>query len=187
MFQPAARYLILPGWKNSGVDHWQSWWQQQLPRTARLQVRDWHQPQPEEWVNAIDRLVMAAEPGVIVIAHSLACVAFTRWAAQTSPDQLARVGAALLVAPADVERPGCPQALTPFAPIALTPLPFPAQVIGSLNDPAATPARVEALAKAWDAECTLIGAVGHINSESGHHQWQEGLFWLSQLSAKQAA
>ncbi|WP_257011042.1 alpha/beta hydrolase, partial [Pseudomonas aeruginosa] len=41
---------------------------------------------------------------------------------------------ALLVAPADVERESCAEALRNFAPISREPLPFPSVLVGSDND-----------------------------------------------------
>ncbi|SFX19161.1 RBBP9/YdeN family alpha/beta hydrolase [Marinospirillum alkaliphilum] len=175
------QFLILPGWQGSGPDHWQSHWQACLPGAERLQVADWHQPDPTDWLQALDQQVSQAEKPLVLIAHSLGCINLVRWAAQASPAQLQKLEAALLVAPADVERTGCPSALLPFAPIPQTPLAFPALVLGSLNDPAASAERVAELAGYWQVEHQILGAVGHINVASGHHRWEEGFYWLYRL------
>ena len=69
------------------------------------------------------------------------------------------IRAALLVTPADVENPlpeGYPRfddlAANGWLPIARTPLPFPALVVASRNDPLAGYAKTTGLAKAWGAE-----------------------------------
>lgn len=174
-------FLILPGWQGSGDNHWQTWWQSCLPNAGRLEVADWHEPDPQDWAAALNARVAVSPGPVVLIAHSLGCVNTVNWAAQAHPDVLRKVEAALLVAPADVERPACPQALQPFAPISRRPLPFPARVLGSLNDAAATAERVQELAEAWQIPHEILGEVGHINVASGHHQWEEGFRWLYQL------
>ncbi|PPC78320.1 alpha/beta hydrolase, partial [Pokkaliibacter plantistimulans] len=91
---------------------------------------------------------------------------------------------ALLVAPADVERAGCPEALRPFAPIPTAALPFATQVVGSSNDYAASEARARELAGLWGADVAILPGAGHINVASGHHRWSEGLVWLDQLEQR---
>ena len=174
-------YLILPGWQGSAADHWQSHWQMHLQPASRLSVASWDAPDPVDWQQALSAHLDQLDAPVVLIAHSLGCVNLVNWAAQASPIQRAQIQAALLVAPADVERPNCPAALQPFAPIARQPLPFPALVIGSTNDPAASAARVNALAHAWQAPCLILEQVGHINSASGHHRWEQGWQYLDQL------
>ena len=107
----AIRYLILPGWQGSPADHWQSHWQHSLPAASRVEQLDWDNPDPREWVASLDRRLAEASTPTILIAHSLGCITVARWAAQASGHALQRVRGALLVAPADVERPGCPQEL----------------------------------------------------------------------------
>lgn len=181
MMATGRQFLILPGWHNSGAEHWQTHWQSCLPASQRLQVADWVNPDPEDWFAVLNQLVEQASEPVVLIAHSLSCINTVNWAGRAHPDVLSKVRAALLVAPADVEREGCPQALRPFAPINPLPLPFPALVLGSQNDPAASPERVAALAKNWQVPYKILGAVGHINTASGHHQWEEGFSWLYRL------
>jgi predicted alpha/beta hydrolase family esterase len=48
-------------------------------------------------------------------------------------------------------------------------------VIASRNDPFASFAESEALARTLSAELIDAGFSGHINSESGHGPWPEGL------------
>ncbi|WP_114417691.1 RBBP9/YdeN family alpha/beta hydrolase [Marinospirillum perlucidum] len=174
-------YLILPGWHGSGQDHWQTHWQQTLPHSQRLQVQSWEQPNPDDWRQALETTLQSADQPLVLIAHSLGCINLANWAAQAHPQLLKKVAAALLVAPADVERHGCPAELTPFAPIARQALPFPTLVLGSDNDPAATSARIEELASDWQADVRILGKVGHINTASGHTHWEEGKSWLELL------
>lgn len=183
MRRGSLHYLIVPGWHGSPDDHWQSHWQRILPDSRRVEQADWMQPQRLEWVTELNRAIAATTAPVVLIAHSLGCPTVAHWAAQASPEALQRVRGALLVAPADVERPGCPEPLHNFAPLALASLPFPSVLVGSDNDPAASAERARAIGNAWGSEVTLLSGVGHINVASGHHRWEEGLAFLYRLQA----
>ncbi|SFB57171.1 alpha/beta hydrolase [Azotobacter beijerinckii] len=175
------RYLILPGWHGSPDEHWQSYWQRTLPNAVRVEQADWENPDPFSWVAALERAVVAERRPAILIAHSLGCVAVALWAAQAAPASLARVRGALLVAPADVERPTCHEALRCFAPIARERLPFPSQLVGSDNDSVASPTRALELARDWGSLPTILPGAGHINVDSGHHRWEQGFAHLYRL------
>jgi predicted alpha/beta hydrolase family esterase len=54
-------------------------------------------------------------------------------------------------------------------------LPFPSLVIASRDDPFGSFADSEAFARTLGAELIDAGFSGHINSESGHGPWPEGL------------
>lgn len=184
MRSQAIRYLILPGWQGSPDDHWQSHWERTLPNAQRVEQADWDQPDRAAWVAALERAIDAERTPVILVAHSLGCVTVAHWAAQADPDVLRRVRGALLVAPADVERPGCPEALTGFAPIPRTALPFPALLVGSDNDHAASPQRALQLARDWGAEPAILAGAGHINVKSGHQRWEQGFAYLYRLQGR---
>ncbi|MBB1518742.1 RBBP9/YdeN family alpha/beta hydrolase [Aquipseudomonas guryensis] len=184
MRSQSIRYLILPGWQGSPDNHWQSHWLRSLPNASRVEQADWDQPDPASWVAALERAVGAASSPVILIAHSLGCVTVARWAAQAPLASLRQVRGALLVAPADVERPGCPEALKGFAPIPRDLLPFPSQLVGSDNDPAASAARALQLARDWGAQAAVLTGAGHINVKSGHQRWEQGFAYLYRLQSQ---
>ncbi|MGK8709205.1 alpha/beta hydrolase [Metapseudomonas otitidis] len=184
MRSQAIRYLILPGWQGSPDDHWQSHWERTLPNAQRVEQADWDQPDRAAWVAALERAIDAERTPVILVAHSLGCVTVAHWAAQADPDVLRRVRGSLLVAPADVERPGCPEALTGFAPIPRTALPFPTLLVGSDNDHAASPQRALQLARDWGAEPAILAGAGHINVKSGHQRWEQGFAYLYRLQGR---
>ncbi|KJK09535.1 MULTISPECIES: alpha/beta hydrolase [Pseudomonas] len=181
MRNTSIRYLIVPGWQGSPEDHWQSHWQHVLPNSARVEQADWLTPQRQDWVQALEQAVAADDAPVILIAHSLGCITVAHWAAQASATLLRRVRGALLVAPADVERPTCAPALRNFAPIAQQLLPFPSQVVSSDNDPAISAPRAMQLARAWGAEVGFLAGAGHINVKSGHRRWEQGFAYLYRL------
>lgn len=172
--------LLLPGWQNSGPDHWQSRWEA---------LHGYHRVEQHGAVGVghgffqPGRPVAAqrAHPVVLLVAHSLGCILTAWWAAHTR--HAAKVRGALLVAPGDVERPDLAAQIHGWAPIARQPLPFPALLVGSRNDPYCSLERAEALAQAWGARFVDYGERGHINAESGLGDWAEGHGWLQQLAA----
>ena len=178
------RIIIVPGWRNSGPDHWQSLWAQQLPHAERVEQDDWLVPHRDPWVAALEQLVLSRPEPVVLAAHSLGCITVAHWAAQARPALLRRVRGALLVAPADVERPTCAPALRNFAPIPTDALPFPSQVVSSDNDPAVNVPRALYLAQAWGAEAGLLSNAGHINVKSGHERWEQGFAYLDRLQSR---
>lgn len=176
-----VRYLIVPGWQGSPAEHWQSHWQQVLPECTRVEQEDWLLPERQAWVTQLERQIAADGRPVLLIAHSLGCATVAHWAAQASARLLARVRGALLVAPADVERIDCPLPLRNFAPLPQLRLPFPTVLVGSSNDHAAEASRALQFAQDWGSEAVILANAGHINVQSGHHQWVQGFTWLYQL------
>jgi len=184
MRNESIRYLIVPGWQGSPDNHWQSHWQRTLPNSARVEQLDWLTPQRRDWVKALEQAITAERSPVILIAHSLGCITVAHWAAEANPALLRQVRGALLVAPADVERPTCAPALRNFAPIPMQALPFPSQVVSSDNDPAVSVPRALHLAQAWGAEAGLLTNAGHINVKSGHERWEQGFAYLYRLQSR---
>ncbi|WP_373386539.1 RBBP9/YdeN family alpha/beta hydrolase [Pseudomonas alcaligenes] len=181
MASQSIHYLILPGWQGSPAEHWQSHWQRSLPSASRVEQADWDHPDPQRWVAALGREVAAARGPLILVAHSLGCVTLARWAAQAPVASLRKVRGALLVAPADVERANCPEALRGFAPISRDLLPFPSLLVGSDNDHAASAQRALQMARDWGSQAAILPGAGHINVKSGHQRWEQGFAYLYRL------
>ena len=59
-----------------------------------------------------------------------------------------------------------------------TPLGIPAALVASSNDPYCSLDRARQLAAAWGAQFIEAGDAGHINANSGHGPWPEGLLHL---------
>lgn len=175
--------LIIPGLGNSGPLHWQSRWQDRDLSMHRLEQADWLTPRRSDWVRALDDAVTAYPAPIILIVHSLGCVTVAHWAAEhPDPSVTARVAHALLVAPADVDtaRHNVPE-VSDFFPVPRLPLPFPATVVASRTDPYCTFDRAAAFADSWGATLVDAGAAGHINVDSGHGPWPEGLALLEDI------
>jgi len=178
----AASVLILPGWHNSGPDHWQSLWQHAHGYT-RVEQHNWDFPLRGDWMMQLEEAVLA-NPNAVLVAHSLGCVLVAAWA---SHSQHARqVKGALLVAPADVERPEMQHLLHSWSPIVRARLPFHSVMAVSRNDPYCTLMRASVLAQAWGSRLVDCGMSGHINADANLGDWPEGFALLQDLLKEEA-
>ena len=75
-----SNVLLLPGWQNSGPAHWQTLWEGARPDTSRIDLGMWDRPHRNSWVTKIDQAVAGARAPVILVAHSLGCIATAWWA-----------------------------------------------------------------------------------------------------------
>jgi predicted alpha/beta hydrolase family esterase len=171
--------LIIPGWGDSGPEHWQSLWEKANADFRRVVQRDWLYPICTEWVDTLARAIRAVGRPAVLAAHSLGCIAVAH---------CARAGAlpihgALLVAPPDVERPDFPAVIEGFTPVPRAPLPFATIVVASRNDPFGAFERSRALATAWGSRFVDAGESGHVNDEAGLGPWPLGERLLAELRA----
>jgi len=165
--------LIVPGYTNSGEDHWQSRWERQLSSARRVEQESWDAPSKDAWVGRILEDVKRADKPVVLVGHSLGVLAIAH-AAPLLPR--GKVQGAFLVSLPDVERPDFIPAIDrAFAPIPRDPLPFPSVLIASRTDPHCDYAKAEDIAYAWGSAIVDAGDSGHLNAESGHGPWPEGL------------
>jgi predicted alpha/beta hydrolase family esterase len=170
--------LILPGYADSGPDHWQSHWERADPACRRVVQDDWLMPRLSDWIATLDREVSACATPPVLAAHSLGCALVARWAQRAS----APVRGALLVAPADVDSPAhTPDEVREFGPLPLVRLPFPSIVVASNNDPFVTLKRARALAEAWGSRLVTLPGAEHINADAGFGPWPEGRQLLAEL------
>lgn len=169
------RLLVVPGWRNSGPGHWQTLWADRLPGAGRLEVGDWVFPRRQEWVDRLaDNILSHRDRPVVVVAHSLGCIA----TAHLPADVAACVSGALLVAPADPERRSV---LADFAPVPHQKLPYRSILVASSNDPYCPVRLAGAYARAWGSEFVRLEDAGHINAAAGFGEWPEGLRLLTRL------
>ncbi len=170
-----VRIIIVPGWRDSGPGHWQSLWAEQLPGAVRVQQDDWITPSRSAWVASITRTILEQASPVVVVAHSLGCIATTH----LPPEAAERIQGALLVAPADPERRAV---LADFAPAPYQPLPYRSIIVASSNDPYCPVRTAGAYARAWGSEFVRLQKAGHINIDSGFGAWSLGLALLQSLT-----
>jgi hypothetical protein len=178
----ANTILLLPGWQNSGPDHWQSLWQA-AHGYQRVEQHDWLLPLRGDWIARLEDVLLQQPVPVVLVAHSLGCLLVAAWAAHSRNTHL--VKAALLVAPGDAEREEMRPLLASWAPIPLQKLPFKSTLVGSRNDPYCSFERAAAFANAWGAHFIDAGAQGHLNAESGLCDWPQGQALLENLVNKE--
>lgn len=177
------KVLLLPGWQNSGPDHWQSHWES-LYGYERVEQHDWLRPLRGDWITRLEEVVLDSNAPVLLVAHSMGCLLVAAWAAHSRNTH--RVQAAMLVAPGDAEREELRPVLTSWSPIVLQPLPFKSVLVGSRNDPYCSDERARQFASAWGSDYVDYGDRGHINAESGLGQWPDGHALLRQLQTRSA-
>lgn len=170
--------LLLPGWQDSGPQHWQSLWQAQQG-FQRVEQHDWMRPLRGDWIARLEDVLLSLNEPAVLVAHSLGCQLVAAWAAHSRNTQ--RVRAALLVAPADVASQELRQMLNSWSPPVLHRLPFSSTVVASRNDPYCSFERASHFASHWGAKLVDAGAAGHINAESGLGDWPTGQALLQAL------
>ncbi|QEW08542.1 alpha/beta hydrolase [Nitrincola iocasae] len=169
--------LILPGFGNSGPDHWQSRWEQLNKNCMRVNQERWESPICSDWVASLEDAVKSSGPRTTLVAHSLGCLLVAHWAAKTN----LKINAALLVAVPNPQSPAFPTQAFGFEPLPVDRLPFKSIVVASTNDPYGGIIYSEECASNWGSDLVNIGEAGHINGDSGLGDWPEGQTLLRQL------
>jgi predicted alpha/beta hydrolase family esterase len=163
--------LIVPGLRNSDDQHWQSLWQERLPNSKRIQVDDWSTPDLDKWKAGIRAELNKIDKPVVIIAHSFGTLASASIAAEFP----SKIAALFLVAPADPDKFHIAKRLPQ------NPLPVPAKIIASSNDPWLTESKAAYWALQWGTDFLRLKDVGHINSDSNLGLWPQGIQLLQQL------
>lgn len=173
------RLLIIPGLRDSGPTHWQSWLQQQYRDSRRVQQRDFASPDLERWADRIQRTLEHAGDAHewIAVAHSFGCLALARHLAD-QPDSPIR--SALLVAPAEPDRFGLAESL-PHGRLDRS-----VSVIASQSDPWMSASSALRWATRWGANYSNLGDVGHINAESGFGPFPLAKRWVEAARSRAA-
>ena len=174
----ALTVLVLPGWRGSGPDHWQTRWQI-AHGYRRVEQHDWARPLRGDWQIQLEEAILAAPSRVVLVAHSLGCHLVAAWAAHSQ--QTSRVAAALLVAPPDLELEALRGTLPTWTPLVRAPLPFGARLLFSQDDPFGAPEFSRTLAQDWGVTAIDLGAAGHVNAVSGLGDWPFGHRHLLEL------
>ncbi len=163
--------MIVPGYTNSGPDHWQSRWEKKLSTARRVEQAEWSKPVRADWVKRLVDEVNASNKPVVIVAHSLGVPT----AIHGIPHFEKKIAGAFFVAPPEVDNPNIrPKHLMTFGPYPRDPLPFPSMTVASRNDPFGSFEHAGDIANAWGSFLLDAGESGHINAESGHGPWPEG-------------
>ena len=169
--------LVVPGLHGSGPEHWQTRWQRLHPEFERVQQAYWDVPELAVWSARLGRALQQSARPTLIVAHSFGCLATVHCAHAGLPN----VAGALLVAPAD------PFKFDVAHMLADVRLPYPSLLVGSANDPWMEGRRASQWAARWGSAFVNLGALGHINAESGLGDWPAGLSLLRELAATASA
>lgn len=174
-----ADILIHPGLFGGSDDHWYARWADRLATARRVEQDDWSEPDRESWISCLTAAVDRAERPVILIGHSLGVLTIVHAAPELPAD---KVRGAFLVAPPHLETHigAFPQTRS-FLPVPREPLPFPSFLIASRTDPYSDFQMADDLGAAWGSAVYDAGDCGHINDDSGHGPWPEGLLMFARL------
>jgi len=174
--------LILPGWQDSGTEHWQNFWLKKFPNAVKVEQKDWMYAKKDDWVKTLNEFIEKYQnKNIILVGHSLACATIAHWAKDYKPKSSINIRGALLVSASDMEAADLPKEITGFSPMPLQKLPFKTIVVASKDDPYVTMERAKYFADCWGAKLVDIGSHGHINSASGLGEWSQGQEILNKL------
>lgn len=163
--------LLVPGLGGSGPDHWQSRWEAKLTTARRVEQDDWDAPDLAAWSDRLADAIARTTRPIVIVAHSLG----THVVAHASPAFPESVVGTFLVAPPDLDDTAAmPECLAGMRVPRAT-LPCTSLVVASRTDPWCSYPRAEAIAALWGAPLVDAGDSGHINTQSGHGPWPEGL------------
>jgi len=181
--------VFVPGLREHVPDHWQTLLQARLPGSVCVPRLGKGVVSCPAWVDAIDATLASVEGPVVLVGHSAGVIMIAHWARS----HRRAVDCALLATPPDLDRElpaGYPTKRTlednGWMPVPLDPLPFPAIVVASANDPLCTLERASDLARHWRAQLVHGGAVGHLNPASGFGEWPQAAKLLSTLGVTAA-
>lgn len=186
--------VTVPGWGNSGPQHWQSYWEVLYPLAMRAEQDDWLYPQRDAWVKRLDETIQRCSGKVVLAAHSLGCHTAVAWLGQASLIEQKKIKGLLLVAPpalpitperalASGELPA--GAAVPdfagFESLRELRLPVPVRMVASHDDLFCDWAESERMAAVWGVKLLDAGNAGHMGSHSGLRDWKAGQRLIQQL------
>lgn len=174
--------LVLPGWQSSGVDHWQTHWEK-LYGYQRVEQYDWLQPLKGDWMMRLEEAVLQAQKPVVLVAHSLGCWLTAVWSSHSQNTD--KVKKAFLVAPPSSALFHVEPKLHSWRNVPQQKLRFSSLLLTSSNDPYCTEEQALMLAQQWGSVPHKVGALGHVNAESGLGTWEQGYVWLQEFLNKE--
>lgn len=172
-----ADILLIPGYDGSDDTHWQRRWESKLSTARVVEQADWRYGSLDAAIAVIVEAVRAATRPIILVAHSAGVPLTLHAIARLKALDLAdKVKGAFLVSPPQDDKMLALEGIDPKIGAApRDPLPFPAVVAASTNDPYGEQKAAQDLALDIGAAFSDAGEAGHINVESGHGPWPEGI------------
>lgn len=161
------RALIIPDLHNSDVNHWQSVWEQNIPRTRRILMHDWHTADWVKWRNSIIASLISIDEPVVLIAEGFGALA----AASVAAEYPGKIIAAFLVDPID------PDEFDLRKKIPKQPLPVPTKIVIRNQ----TDTKAALLAALWSTD---LSTVADRVATSSVDYWPEGIHALNRLISK---
>jgi predicted alpha/beta hydrolase family esterase len=141
----------------------------------------WDEPHRNTWVNKLNLAIYRAERPVVLVGHGLGCLTIAWWAEYERPSAGNPVIGALLIAPPDPDFADADARLAKFGAAPRQPLPFPAYVVASADDPGCSLRSAIDLARDWDCRFTEAGSVGHLDAASQVGDWALGQRLLDRM------
>ena len=186
----APTILIVPGLRGHVPEHWQTHLNARMPGSQIVWPLGDDNLDCVARIEALEHAARSTAGPIVLVAHSGGVPVVAHWARHTTRRNVA----ALLATPPDIERP-MPEGYPTieqldrggWLPLPRAPLPFNAIVAASRNDPLASFAWTEGLAKDWGAHLEDLGDVGHLNPASGFGPWPYAETLISKLGQPIAA
>jgi predicted alpha/beta hydrolase family esterase len=164
------RALIVPDLHNNQLPHWQSLWEQTIPRTSRIRMQDWHNADWVKWRNSIIASLIVIDEPVVLIAEGYGALA----AASVAAEYPGKVIAAFLVNPADPDRFDVRKKIPKQLPVTTTIV-----VSGKPTDEANS-----YLALNWDTDFLQASGLEAGTASAFINYWADGIQELNRLVSK---
>lgn len=167
------RALIVPDLHNSDTQHWQTLWEQTIPRTSRIRLLDWHTADWVKWRNSIIASLISIDEPVVLIAEGFGALA----AASVAAEYPAKVIALFLVDPADSDQFDVRKKIPKQA------LPVPSKIV-IRNATSEGDAKAALLAALWNADFSHTISSDSAPNASLSNYWPVGIHALNTLMSK---
>jgi uncharacterized protein len=165
-----ADILVVPGSSSNDAEHWISRWQSRLPTGQRIEASN------DDVVSLASAIAGALAGGdarpVVLVGHGAGVFAIAQAARM---GDVSRVRGAFLVNPSSGWNVPAPSR---------EPLPFPSLVVISRDDPHASYEEMQDIGLDWGGHIVDAGAIGRVDSSSGHGPWPEGLMRFGAFLAR---
>lgn len=167
------RALIVPDIHNSDAQHWQTLWEQTIPRTSRIRMLDWHAADWVKWRNSIIASLISIDEPVVLIAEGFGALA----AASVAAEYPAKVIALFLVDPADPDQFDVRKKIPKHA------LPVPSKIVIRYSN-TESDAKAALLAALWSADFSHTITSETTPNNSFTNYWPVGIYALNALMSK---
>jgi uncharacterized protein len=163
--------VLVPGYTNSGPEHWQSLIEKKYENVVRVKQDDWDNPVRQNWIDGLERTIKTINSDVLLVGHSCGANTIAQWAELNANP---KVKGALLVAPADIDAPDALAEIQVQRPLPKKKISFPTILVCSDNDEYVSLEKGKELAQDWGSELVILPNGGHIHTDAGFGDWPMG-------------